>query len=335
MEPVTHALTSLALGRAGLNKITRAATPMLLVSGLVADVDWITRFGGAGALLSGHRTATHSLLGTGIIVVVVAAAAWLVGLKTPKLSVRILPALAICAAGAGAHLALDLLNGYGVKLLWPFRQKWYAGDLVSEVDWWILLFLIAGLLIPELFRMVHEEIGARTKGRGRERGAVVALVLCGLWIGARGLAHERAVALLDSRDYRGQVPLAVAAFPQSWNPLLWSGVVETDSILVNLEAPLLPGRVFDPETGAVHFKPQPSRELENAEASPAAREFLNFARFPLAEVRRDGDGFAVRLRDMRFASEPQPPGDFAAAIHENTQRQVISGTIKFASAAGR
>jgi len=39
MEPVTHALTSIALGRAGLNKITRAATPMLLFSGLIADVD--------------------------------------------------------------------------------------------------------------------------------------------------------------------------------------------------------------------------------------------------------------------------------------------------------
>ena len=47
MEPVTHALTSIALGRAGLNKITRAATPMLLVSGLIADVDWVTRLGGA------------------------------------------------------------------------------------------------------------------------------------------------------------------------------------------------------------------------------------------------------------------------------------------------
>ena len=33
MEPVTHALTSIALGRAGLNKITRAATPILLIEG--------------------------------------------------------------------------------------------------------------------------------------------------------------------------------------------------------------------------------------------------------------------------------------------------------------
>jgi len=56
MEPVTHALTSIALGRAGLNKVTRMATPILLVSGLAADVDWVARFGGASAFLRGHRT---------------------------------------------------------------------------------------------------------------------------------------------------------------------------------------------------------------------------------------------------------------------------------------
>src|SRR2546427_5599747 len=62
MEPVTHALTSIALGRVGLNRLTRTATPMLLASGLVADVDLATRFWGARAFLHSYRTATHSLV---------------------------------------------------------------------------------------------------------------------------------------------------------------------------------------------------------------------------------------------------------------------------------
>ena len=78
MEPVTHALTSIALGRAGLNRITRAATPMLLVSGLIADVDWVTRLGGAATFLRGHRTVTHSFFGTVAIIAAVAAASWLI-----------------------------------------------------------------------------------------------------------------------------------------------------------------------------------------------------------------------------------------------------------------
>ena len=284
MEPVTHALTSIALGRAGLNKITRAATPMLLVSGLIADVDWVTRLGGAATFLRGHRTVTHSLVGTVAIIAAVAAASWFTGRKYPKFAVGIFPALAICAIGAGAHLLLDMLNGYGVKLLWPFSPKWYAWDLADSVDSWILFFLLVGLLIPELFRLVLEEIGSKPKRHGRQRGAIFGLVFVALVIAGRAFAHQRAIALLDSRDYRGQTPLVVAAFPKPSNPLLWSGVVETDNALINLEVPLGPGREFDPELADVHFKPESSVTLKNAVSTSTAIEFLNFARFPLASV---------------------------------------------------
>src|SRR5215472_4792516 len=207
MEPITHALASVAIGRAGLNKVTRAATPMLLASGLIADVDWITRLGGARTFLLGHRTATHSLLGTSIIVVLVAATFWLAGRRYRKLSVTTIAALTICSVGAGAHLFLDLLNSYGVKLFWPFSEKWYAWDLVDSVDGWVFFFLLAGLVIPELFRLVHHEIGAKTKRDGRQRGAAVGLGIAALMIAGRALLHEQAVALLDSRTYRAQTPL--------------------------------------------------------------------------------------------------------------------------------
>jgi inner membrane protein len=329
MEPVTHALASVALGRAGLNKITRAATPMLLVSGLIADVDWVTRLGGADIFLRGHRTATHSLVGTTAIIVTVAAASWFAGRKSPKYAVGIFPALVICAIGAGAHLLLDLLNGYGVKLLWPFSPKWYAWDLADAVDSWILFFLLAGLLIPELFRLVLEEIGSKPKRHGRQRGAIVGLVFVALVVAGRGSAHQRAIALLDSRDYRGQTPLEVAAFPRPSNPLLWSGVVETDNALFNMEVPLGPGREFDPELADVHFKPQPSLTLKNAVSSPKAIEFLNFARFPLASVQPEGDGFQVRLRDMRFGSELAGRRGIIAVIDLNAQSLVIGEHLEY------
>src|ERR1039458_2864074 len=116
MEPVTNALTAIALGRAGLNKVTPMATPMLLVSGLIADVDWVTRLGGANAFLRGHRTATHSMLGTAVLIVAVALVFVFAGRKYPQFATNTLSALLICAVGAGVHLLLDLLNGYGVKL---------------------------------------------------------------------------------------------------------------------------------------------------------------------------------------------------------------------------
>jgi inner membrane protein len=304
---------------------------MLLASGMIADVDWVTRLGGAETFLRGHRTVTHSIVGTVAIIIAVAAASWFAGRKYSKFAVRFFPALTICAIGAGAHLLLDLLNGYGVKLLWPFSPKWYAWDLADSVDSWILFFLLVGLLIPELFRLVLEEIGSKPKRHGRQRGAIVGLVLVVMVIAGRAFTHQRAIALLDSREYRGQTPLVAATFPRPSNPLLWSGVVETDNAVINLEVPLGPGREFDPELADVHFKPESSATLKNAVKSSTAIEFLNFARFPLASVQPEGDGFQVRLRDMRFASELADRRGITAVIDLNAQSLVIRERVEFDS----
>jgi inner membrane protein len=329
MEPVTHALTSIALGRAGLNKVTRMATPMLLVSGLAADLDWATRLAGAGAYLRGHRTATHSLVGTIVLISAVAGVFWAAGKRFPKFAVEIFPALLICAVGAGAHLLLDLLNGYGVKLMWPFNAKWYAWDIADTVDAWLIFFLLAGLLLPELFWLVLEEIGSKPKRRGRQRGAIVGLSFAILFVAGRALAHQRAIVLLDSREYRGQAPLHVAAFPRPATPLVWSGVVETDNALVTVNVPIAPGTLFDPDLANVHFKPEDSLALKNAVSSATAIEFLSYARFPLAGVEPEGGGFQVRLRDMRFASELPGRRGIVAVIHLNAQSQVVNAHLEF------
>jgi len=329
MEPVTHALASVALGRAGLNRLARPATPMLLVSGLIADADWLSYFGGARAFLHGHRTATHSLLGTALLAVLVTAVFFLFARTYPGWAFKLVPGLAVCAAGAGGHLLLDLLNGYGVQLLWPLDGKWYAWDLAAQVDPWILFFLLAGLLVPALLRLVLEEIGAESKRRGPRRGAVAGLALVALFCAGRLAAHQRAVALLDSRQYRGQVPLAVAAFPMPSNPLLWAGVVETDNALVNVEVPVGLGLEFDPDRGTVRYKPEESAVLASAVNSGDAADFLRFARFPLARVAAREDGYRVRLRDMRFAAGVSGRRGIVAVIDLNAQQQVVGERLEF------
>jgi hypothetical protein len=177
--------------------------------------------------------------------------------------------------------------------------------------------------------LVLEEIGSKPRRSGRQRGAIIGLVLVGLVIAGRAFAHQRAIALLDSREYRAQTPLVVAAFPTPWNPLLWSGVVETDSAVINLEVPLSPGREFDPELADAHFKPESSAALMNAVRSSTAIEFLNFARFPLASVQHEGDGFQVRLRDVRFASEQPGRRGVIAVIDLNAQNLVIGERLGY------
>ena len=327
MEPVTHALASLALGRAGVNRVTRLATPMLLISGLAADLDWLSVFRGARAFLRDHRVVTHSLAGAAVIALATAGVFWALGRKHPSAPVQFVRALLVCGAGAAGHLLLDLGNSYGVMLLWPFRAKWYAWDLLAPIDPWVLILLLLGLLLPGLFRLVSEEIGARPKARGAQRGAIIALVLVAGYVGARWMLHDRALEALNSRIYNGQTPLAVGAFPAGASPFTWSGIVETDSAVEELPVSLGPGSAFDPDLARTHFKPEASPALESARNSALAREFLQFARFPKASVEKTSDGYRVELRDLRFASG-LGRGGMVAIIELNPQAQVIHEELR-------
>ncbi len=324
-------LVSLALGRAGLNKVTRMATPMVLSAGLAADLDWLSLAGGTRAFLHGHRTASHSLLGAAAIALIAACIFWLPGRSHSAAPVQFGRALIVCATAAVAHLLLDLTNSYGVKLLWPFREKWYAWDLLDSIDPWVLGLLLLGLLLPGLFRLVSEEIGARPKKRGAQRGAVIALALLTLYCGARWVLHDRALELLWARVYHGAAPLAVGAFPASASLLTWSGVVETDNTLEEIEVPLAVGSNFDPDAARTHFKPEPSPALDAARRSELGRDYLQFARFPRATVQKTQDGYRVQLRDLRFSSRLPGRRALVAIIDLNREVQVANEELQFAS----
>ena len=332
MEPITHALTSLALARAGLDKAARLATPMLLVSGLAADLDWLTLTGGPHAFLHGHRTATHSLLGTAAIACVTAGVFWALGRKHPAGPLRFLRALIVCGVGAAAHLLLDLTDSYGVALLWPVREKWFAWDLLEALDPAVLFALLLGLLLPGLFRLVSEEIGARPKRSGPHRGAIAALVVVTLYCGARWVLHDRALELLRSRLYHGQTPLSAGAFPGGASPLAWTGIVETENRLERFDLSLATTGSFDPDAGRTYFKPEPSPALDAALKSALAQEYLKFARFPKATVEKTVDGYRVELRDLRPASPLAGRGGLIAIIELNRLAQVTDEALRFASA---
>jgi inner membrane protein len=244
--------------------------------------------------------------------------------------VAYLPALAVCACAAGMHLLLDLTNDAGVKLLWPFSARWFAWDLAREVDPGLLVILLAGLLLPVLFNLVGEEIGARGRKRPGARGAVAALILAAAYVGGRAVTHQRADALLNSHVYQQEAPIRTAAFP-TVSPLLWRGVVETETAMHEVDVSLASGTEFDPRTAQSQFKPENSQALQRAVASEAALEFLAFARFPLARVQPTQDGFEVRIRDRREAAAAPGAAEIIAVITLNAREEVTHSDLRFES----
>lgn len=335
MEPFTHALASLTLSRAGFNRRTKLAPAILLLAGTAADSDWITYLFGPSAFVAGHRTATHSLLGTVALALVVSAAFTYATRKRDALRVPFPMAFLISSAGATLHLALDLCDSYGAELLWPFSGEWFAADWLAGLDLVVLGVLLAGLLLPSLFALVSEEIGARKKGPRGRRGAILALAALALYVGGRALLHQKVVAILEARIYRSETPRKVAAFPQATSPLEWHGIVETESAMHEAQVSLAPGASFDPDTGITIFKPEPSAILESAHQTRAVRRFLSFARFPKATVQKTTDGYAVEMRDLRFGALGDTSFAVVAVVELDLQGRIVSQELRYRDRGAR
>jgi inner membrane protein len=342
VEILTHALVALILARAGQKLLPRYGYAMLLVSGVAADLDFLSYLAGPSAFLRFHRGVLHSVPGSIVLVCLLAAGFCSVGRrlaakvpdsKLPRLS--FLAALAVCGIGAVAHLLLDLASGIGVQLLWPFRQRWTAWNLVSNLDPWVLVLLGLGLLLPEALRLVSEEIGERKKGPRGVLAAVVTLLLLLVYLGARAGLHSRAVDELNSREYRGAPPLDTGAFPSALSPFAWRGVVSTDNSIEVIEISLAPGAAFDPERAVSHFKPEDSAALEAAEHAAAAKTFLTYARFPLASMGRGDEGYQFTLRDVRFATGDRGADNVFVQIEVTADLRVTQQEFRYATSRER
>lgn len=172
-----------------------------------------------------------------------------------------------------------------------------------DLDLWILIVLLAGLLLPLLFRLVSEEIGDRKRRVRGRTAAILALALVGIYTAARAALHNQTEDLLVSREYRGQVALSAGAFPISSSPFDWRGVVVTDNTLEELDLSVGPHPAFDPDRSLTHYKPDDSPALRAGQQASATQRILQYARFPLARVARQEDGYRFELHDMQFTSE--------------------------------
>ena len=339
MEPVTHALTSLAIARAAQKRLPRFGAAMLVVSGVAADLDFASCSGGPEAFLRFHRTVLHSLPGSTLMACAIALLFCVADRKFPRkvpqaaspLPLSFGPAVIICAIGAAAHLLLDLSSGVGVQLFWPFHSGWFAWDIVANLDPWILLLLLAGLLLPLLFRLVGEEIGDRKKKASGRFGAIFTLLLLFAYLGARADLHGEATALLLSREYHKREPISAGSFPYSTTPLNWRGVVMTDNTAESVDVPVGTHDEFDSDQSVTRYKPDDSPALEKAQATAAAERFLKYARYPIANLARVEDGYRIEIHDLRFAPDDSSLDNIFVRVDLDSSLRVTSQRFLYAS----
>ena len=338
MHPVTHALTSFALARGFFPRRPWWFVVSVVVAGTIADLDLASALVGPAAYLNSRYTFTHSIAGTLVVILIAVGIAILVRPESgppqkagPTSGVGFAWLLIASALAAVAHVLMDLGGSAGVALLWPWRQTRFAWDWLPHIDPWILALLIAGILLPELFRLVGSEIGTKdTAPRGR-KGAVTALLLVLIYVGARANLHGNAVAQLDAHTYRGESPRRLAAFADPVSLLSWHGVVETATQICTVNVPASETMQFDPESATCVHKPQDSPALATAEQTESVTKFLQAARFPKAIVGAAENGTEVVIRDARNTASEETRFAVAVRILLNQKGQVTRQQIYWAN----
>jgi inner membrane protein len=146
MDNLTHSLVGLAASKAGLERLSPAATTVCIIAANAPDVDILSTFGGRWAYLQNHRGITHSIIGTFALAILIPLIVWLgdyliarIARRPSKVKFRglLLASLIVSAT----HPILDWTNNYGIRLFLPWSSRWYYGDLVFIVDPWLWLSL--------------------------------------------------------------------------------------------------------------------------------------------------------------------------------------------------
>lgn len=317
MDNVTHSLTGLALARAGLNRFSPHATALLILSANAPDLDFAMISRGTLRYFEVHRGYTHSLVGVPVMALITMAVVAVASRRRAPW----LKAWLLCCVGVSSHLLIDWTNSYGIRLGLPFSSRWFHLDLNSLYDGFIMAALVFAAVWPLFSSLVSREIGERTKaGRGI---AIFALSFFLLFDCCRAILHGRAVEQLESRLYDDAAPIQAAALPDAFNPLRWTGVVETAGSFQRMDVNPL-GQLNLPEP-QIFYKPAITPAYLNAKRTEPFRFFLYFARFPVwseEPVTRGGlDGKRLVVSDLRFGTPER--GSFHCVAEENRRGEVL------------
>lgn len=305
MEPVTHFLTGACIGRAGFNRKSAYATLAAVLAAEAADLDVLWGIAGPVEELKHHRGITHTFIAVPVIAAVVVGAVWLIDRigrarakpkpGTPQIQEVKVPTAPLpqpiswgwlyltAIIAALSHLLLDWTNNYGVRPFFPFNPKWYMGSIVFIAEPLIWALLLLALIMPWLFGLADQEIGAR-RSRFRGRGwAIFALGgMVALW-GWRWFEHEQGLIMLSKTQVAREPVIRTALEPYPVNPYRWHAILETRDFYQTAEIdtfhPDSPVAISsDPESDLV-YKPADTPAVEAAKQTLLGRVYLDWGRW--------------------------------------------------------
>jgi len=295
MDNVCHTLVGAAFGEAGLKGRTRFGSATLMIASNLPDVDVLV-FATDLPSVAFRRGWTHGTVAQALLPIALTAAMCAVSRIFPargdSCPTRTRSLLLLSYVGVLSHVALDLLNTYGVRLLMPFDRRWFYGDAVFIIDPWLWLALGAGVWLA--------------RRHGASRPARRALVAAALYIAAMCVSARlaRDVVLDEWRTVHGAVPRGLMVGPTPITPFRRQVIVDAGTHYETGTFEWFPTQVtFDSAR-----VPKNDRDLlvTQAREAPHIRGFLVWSRFPFWTVEAVSGAARVTVSDMRFAGRGAP-----------------------------
>jgi inner membrane protein len=338
MDPIAHTFVGASLAQTGLRRTTPYGAAALIAGANLPDIDAIVTVGGSDVALWWRRGWTHGVPALIVLPLVLTVILVLLGRYRGR-PVRPGVLLALSYFATWTHPTLDWMNTYGMRWLMPVDGRWFYGDTLFIVDPWIwtalggavflagvrrprsfllwggfaaftafLLFTVVPGLVPAKIlwcALVAAIVVLRWRGVGRDersarRWALGTLFAVTAYILVLGSATRWARgAVEEAMTARGAAVDALMVGPVPVTPLVRDVVVQTPEGYYYGRAHLWPA--FELE-----LAPEPLPLLDDspivraATASPRIRGFMNWARFPFAEVEEGASSYTVYLSDARY-----------------------------------
>ena len=282
MDPVTHGLFGATISHIGFKR--KLAFWVLLIASVAPDIDFIARFWGTDALLRYHRGITHGILALFVVPILIGV---LFGYRKGFFYYTFLAFLAYAA-----HLIMDLMNQYGTRILSPLDWNQYSLDLMFIFD----PYITSGLLISVVMCRIN-----------KKRTAAIALATVLLFVayaGGRFYLHDKTKEFLRAQmDYN---TYTVCPLPNDF--LRWWFIAKSGNVIKVGFADLFTQRVYGQETYTISER---DPFIAMSKETSVVKNFLYFARYPYAEVKRYSDRITVRWRELAYSFLP---GDHFVAV---------------------
>jgi inner membrane protein len=289
MDNLCHTLVGAALGEAGLKRRTRFGNATLMIASNLPDIDVLV-FATGTPSVAFRRGWTHGILADALLPPLLTAVMLLVASRrtttSTQPSVKPMQLLLLSYVGVILHVVMDLLNTYGVRLLMPFSQQWFYGDVLFIIDPWLWLALATGVSLS---------IRRRAPNWSRVSLAIAVTYVLAMLVAAR---VARADILDRWRQVEGQPPNALMVGPIPVTPLQRQLIIDAGDRY---------------ETGMFRWQPRSIRfdaddvvkgdtdpRVAAARKAPNIRAFLIWSRFPFWTFAPVDGGTRVTVGDMRF-----------------------------------